>query len=256
MDLIHTMLSSITGDHVTDHFTWLQIADILEENGQPKRAELVHLTQKNLTSPCPTKIWKLIKQGILPLVPQIELFERMTFSLIPKKDDAHGAFYMGTTPVTTSQFSAYFLECHNRTFDTILDSTPVTSVSYYEVERFIDFLNFKYADEYTFSLPTVEEWEWAKGEFCVAYGKVAWYSKNCNSKEPVGLLLPNQYGLYDMYGNVWEYCKRENDPLIPSNVPIKGGSFRSGNVSQIRVEGSVNQLGNSGVGFRLVVRPL
>lgn len=94
-------------------------------------------------------------------------------------------------------------------------------------------------------LPTEAEWEYA----ALTYGKskfsgsanideVGWYSKNSNNKiMEVGLLKPNEKEIYDMTGNVWEWCDavwfQYTDKLIyPEALPkegekkiVKGGSF-------------------------------
>ena len=95
------------------------------------------------------------------------------------------------------------------------DNLPVECVSWNDCQTFINRLN-----SYTgrnFRLPTEAEWEFAArgGNYSRHYkysgsnyiGDVAWYGDNSgNRTHPVGTKQPNELGLYDMSGNVYEWC--------------------------------------------------
>src|SRR5690606_24743810 len=83
-----------------------------------------------------------------------------------------------------------------------------------------------------FRLPTEAEWQFAcqAGTKEIRYGeldKIAWYKNNSqNSSQRVGLKEPNSFGLYDMLGNVWEWCNDIYDETVYGSYRIfRGGGW-------------------------------
>lgn len=142
-------------------------------------------------------------------------------------------------------------------------NNPVEKVSWDDVQEFVKKLNAK-KDGFAYRLPTEEEWEFccragSAGDYCFGndmnkLNDYAWYVDNSNNKtHPVRKKKPNKFGLYDMHGNVWEWCK---DLYIPSGSyrVIRGGSWSGcANVLRSAFRDYINpssRIGN--VGARLV----
>ena len=124
-------------------------------------------------------------------------------------------FLMGRTEVTQGQWKlvmggnpSYFSACG--------DACPVENVSWNDVQDFIRKLNQLTGENYR--LPSEAEWEhaaragsateWNFGNDDSLLGSYAWHAKNSvGQTHPVGQKMPNSFGLYDLYGNTWEWVE-------------------------------------------------
>ncbi|MCF0212805.1 MAG: SUMF1/EgtB/PvdO family nonheme iron enzyme, partial [Bacteroidales bacterium] len=152
-------------------------------------------------------------------------------------------YYIGETEVTQALWKAVM---GNNPSNWKGDNLPVESVSWNDVQTFITKLNQLTGKQ--FRLPTEAEWEYAArgGNKSKGYkysgsndvGSVAWYDGNSGNKtHAVKTKSPNELGLYDMSGNVWEWCQdwygnynssSQTNPTGPSsgsNRVVRGGDW-------------------------------
>jgi formylglycine-generating enzyme required for sulfatase activity len=196
----------------------------------------------------------------------------------PKHYVTLGDYYIGQTEVTQDLWKAVMgvdtVPCNFQNAPT----NPMENISWEDCQIFIQRLNK--LTGVTFRLPTEAEWEFAarggtntKGTKCAGADKpndVAWFRDNSLlTTHPVGLKLPNELGLYDMNGNVWEWCQdwyadydatSQINPTGPAESEthlrvIRGGSWAF-NAKNCRVSvrhGQVDTERKIDIGFRLAL---
>ena len=175
-------------------------------------------------------------------------------------------FYIGKYEVTQAQWQSVM---GNNPSGFKGDNLPVEQVSWNDAQEFIQRLN-QINDGYTYRLPTEAEWEYAcragtTDNYAGNLDSMAWYGNNSgqhfldaaaierdnmvtynerltdngNQTHPVGTKRPNAFGLYDMHGNVNEWCQdwyyanyysssQGTDPQGPTNGQdrvLRGGSW-------------------------------
>ena len=183
-------------------------------------------------------------------------------------------YYIGQTEVTQALWKAVM---GNNPSNFKGDNLPVEQVSWNDCQEFVRKLNRLTGKN--FRLPTEAEWEYAArgGNKSCGYkysggnnlGEVAWYYDNSGSTtHPVATKSPNELGLYDMSGNVWEWCQdwygdysssTQTNPTGPYNGSYRvyrGGSWGN-NAWSCRVSGRLSDINPDyrfyHLGFRLVL---
>jgi formylglycine-generating enzyme required for sulfatase activity len=157
-------------------------------------------------------------------------------------------FSLGKNLVTQAQWQevmgenpSYFKQCGG--------NCPVEKVSWNDAQAFLQRLNEQTGKNYR--LPSEAQWEyaarsggkneqWAGTSDIHEFGAFAWLAENSGGKtHPVGSRRPNGLGLYDMTGNVWEWCndwydegyykqspeKNPQGPASGNNRVLRGGSW-------------------------------
>jgi formylglycine-generating enzyme required for sulfatase activity len=157
-------------------------------------------------------------------------------------------FYTGVYPVTVDQFSQFMKNTRTPpkglqwpTDPSLTGDYPASGVSWDDAQAFCRWMSWKTGK--TVALPTHEQWEYAcRAGSTTAYyfgddesqlADYAWFLGNANGvPQPVGKKKPNAWGLYDMLGNVSEWCESYCSQWGkgPNDLTAAGGIVRDGKV--------------------------
>jgi formylglycine-generating enzyme required for sulfatase activity len=144
-------------------------------------------------------------------------------------------FWMGRTEVMQRQWERIMGNNPSYFKGFFKGSHPVESVSWNDCQEFIRKLNRQVSGG-GFRLPTEAEWEYAcqagtTGDYAGDLDAMGWYSSNSRKKtHPVGRKQPNAWWLYDMHGNVWEWCDDAKRSYTSTSQTDPRGSFGSSRV--------------------------
>ena len=219
-------------------------------------------------------------------------------------------FWMAETPVTQREFALWTQSRHYKSWqkensDLVRDphensfknqdNNPADNVTWFEADAYCHWIQSRCADKLSglsISLPSKAQWEYAcragtHSEYHTGDGEAAlmeagWFRNNSNSQtQEVKQKRPNFFGLYDMHGNVWEWCRDEwdadsyrrtgdnaTDPVVDSsprsNQPrvLRGGSWsddarncRSSSRGWFNPDFRGRFDGNWDIGFRVCLVP-
>jgi uncharacterized protein (TIGR02996 family) len=259
MNTLDALLAGIVADPL-EETRWLVLADYLEENDDPRRAELLRLHRRLLATCCEPDVhperavWQgrvveLLGAGVAPSVPQRSLMlpggVPLVGSFVPAGSFLMGGteyedekpvhrvtvtagYYLGIHPVTQAQWTAV-MGAEPSHFKGL--NRPVEQVSWDQCQEFCVKLTAHAGGAATVRLPTEAEWECACRAGTTTHfhfgdvpstdrfnynGTSQWNrsKKGTNRKQTtdVGSFAPNPWGLYDLHGNVWEWCADASAP--------------------------------------------
>jgi uncharacterized protein (TIGR02996 family) len=259
MNTLEALLSGIVAEPL-EETRWLVLADYLEENDDPRRAELLRLHRKLLATSCEPDahseraVWQgrvveLLGAGVYPCVPQHTLDlpggVPLLGAFVPPGSFLIGGtefdfekpvhrvtlttgYFLGVNPVTQAQWKAVVgtkPSCFKG------PNRPVEQVSWDECQEFCTKLTAHAGGSATVRLPTEAVWECAcragttthyyfgdvpNADLANYDGSQTWKEsrkgKNRKATTEGGSFPPNPWGLYDMHGNVLEWCADQYRP--------------------------------------------
>lgn len=191
-------------------------------------------------------------------------------------------FWISRFEVTQSEYESLMKTNPSRA--TGSPHRPVENVRWFDAVEYCQVFNQKKKDEgnlpigYEYRLPTEAEWEYAcragtQTAFCFGedveqLSRYAWWGNNSGATPlEVGLLKPNDWGLYDMHGNVFEWCQNKYEAYPGGKIrnlkidyrAVRGGAFICPPEvlrSACRFESAPARSASWLIGFRLALAPI
>ncbi len=187
-----------------------------------------------------------------------------SLSQVKKSEILFQPFFIAKTTITQKIWEQVMRNNPSKFKGVEEKDNPVEQVSWEDAKAFCKKINQSNSSEYNISLPSEVQWKYAYqaktgtryffGDDKSVLGKYAWYYINSdNTTHPVAQKEPNAYGLYDMAGNVWEWCE---DVYSNTSFRIgKGGSWRNDSSYCIATyQGrSLPNSKDDNLGFRVIV---
>jgi len=205
------------------------------------KAIITVITQDgNRKALCAITVWQ-------PIEPEMIFVEGGSFTMGCSDDECQGSdlpahevilnsFKIAKYPVTQEDWISVM---GNNPCRIDMEKQPVNNVNWYDAQSFIKKLNALTGKNYR--LPTEAEWEYAArgGNKSQGYkysgsnniDEVAWYDLNSGNRyHPVGEKMPNELGIYEMSGNMWEWCSdwygpyedhSQTNPIGPDDGTLK-----------------------------------
>ena len=227
-----------------------------------------HRLNRSLVAPRTRNTLRLVLSDEVT-VKTVVIDNNLTFNMIGVNS---GTFMMGQTEVTQALWKAVMGTTLENEYNSstsgdpllqVGDNLPMAYLSWNDAQKFVERLNAMTG--LYFRLPTEAEWIYAAkgGQLSKGYKfagsdileEVAWCGTNANGAiKQVGLLKPNELGIYDMSGNVWEYC---SDVLGTGEIFSHGGSSYPGwnetysDLEYRNIRSKANKAGR--LGLRLVM---
>jgi hypothetical protein len=165
-------------------------------------------------------------------------------------------FYLSESEITNAQYSEFLRA--TGVGKIITNDLPVVRVSWEQANKFTQWMSKKYGKNY--SLPTLVQWKYAAnvhGDNITNHKEKICEQANvydCDQNRgllPVKSLTPNKWGLYDIFGNAWEWVTDKNQKKV-----IKGGAWNLvTQFSDLNQDFVPESLRLDNTGFRMVINP-